>query len=198
MAIDQSVINFAVYEDSVEYLGMSKATLPDVTFLTQSISGAGVGGNVEAVILGHLEAMTLGLEFRTTTPQSVRLSELRRHSIDLRVANQYEDPVSGVVEARKEKHIFVVVPKSTKGGTIAPATPTSGSGEYAVRYWATYINGKKVRELDPPQLHLLHQRCGLSGRCPCGPGQVIRICRSAGAAFCSPGLFFERERSYPA
>ena len=67
MAIDQSVINFAVYEDSVEYLGMSKVTLPDVTFLTQSISGAGVGGNVEAVILGHLEAMTLGLEFRTTT-----------------------------------------------------------------------------------------------------------------------------------
>lgn len=43
----------------------------------------------------------------------------------------------------------MVVPKSTKGGTIAPATPTSGSGEYAVRYWATYINGKKVRELDP-------------------------------------------------
>ena len=142
MAIDQSVINFAVYEDSVEYLGMSKVTLPDVTFLTQSISGAGVGGNVEAVILGHLEAMTLGLEFRTTTPQSV-------HSIDLRVANQYEDPVAGTVEARKEKHIFVVVPKSTKGGTIAPATPTSGSGEYAGRYWATYINGKKVRELDP-------------------------------------------------
>ena len=61
MAIDQSVINFAVYEDSVEYLGMSKVTLPDVTFLTQSISGAGVGGNVEAVILGHLEAMTLGI-----------------------------------------------------------------------------------------------------------------------------------------
>ena len=149
MAIDQSVINFAVYEDSVEYLGVSKVTLPDVTFLTQSISGAGVGGNVEAVILGHLEAMTLGLEFRTTTPQSVQLSELRRHSIDLRVANQYEDPVAGTVEARKEKHIFVVVPKSTKGGAIAPATPTSGSGEYAVRYWATYINGKKVRELDP-------------------------------------------------
>ena len=61
MAIDQSVINFAVYEDSVEYLGMSKATLSDVTFLTQSISGAGVGGYVEAVILGSFEAITLGL-----------------------------------------------------------------------------------------------------------------------------------------
>ena len=59
MAIDQSIINFAVYEDSIEYAGMAKATLPDVTFLTQSISGAGIGGNIDAVILGHLEAMTL-------------------------------------------------------------------------------------------------------------------------------------------
>ena len=30
-----------------------------------------------------------------------------------------------------------------------PATPANGSGEYAVRYWATYLEGKKVRELDP-------------------------------------------------
>ena len=147
--MDQSVINFAVYEDSVEYEGMAQATLPDMTFLTQSVSGAGIGGNIEAIILGHLEAMTLGLNFRTTTPQSVKLAEQRRHQIDLRVANQYEDPINGTVEARAEKHIFVVIPKSTKGGTIAPATPTSGSGEYAVRYWATYINGKNVREIDP-------------------------------------------------
>lgn len=35
MAIDQSIINFAVYEDSIEYAGMAKATLPDVTFLTR-------------------------------------------------------------------------------------------------------------------------------------------------------------------
>ena len=39
--MDQSVINFAVYEDSKEYVGMAKVTLPDLTALTQSISGAG-------------------------------------------------------------------------------------------------------------------------------------------------------------
>ena len=97
MAIDQSIINFAVYEDSIEYAGMAKVTLPDVTFLTQSISGAGIGGNIDAVILGHLEAMTLGLEFRTTTAQSIKLSEIRRHQIDLRVPVQYEDPINGTI-----------------------------------------------------------------------------------------------------
>ena len=44
--MDQSIINFKVYEDSVEYVGMAQATLPDLTALTQSISGAGIAGNV--------------------------------------------------------------------------------------------------------------------------------------------------------
>lgn len=86
--MDQSIINFKVYEDSVEYVGMAQATLPDLTALTQSISGAGIAGNVESVILGHFDAMTLGLNFRTVTDQSVKLSEPRRHTIDLRVAQQ--------------------------------------------------------------------------------------------------------------
>lgn len=147
--MDQSVINFAVYEDSVEMLGMAKATLPDLTWLTQNISGAGIGGNVEAVILGHSDAMTLGLNFRTTSEHAIKLSEPRRHNIDLRIAQQGEDTVAGKVKVQPVKHIFVVIPKTDKGGSVAPAASTDGSGEYAVRYWATYIDGKKVREIDP-------------------------------------------------
>lgn len=146
--MDQSVINFAVYEDSTEFVGLAKVTLPDLTALTQSISGAGIAGNVESVLLGHYEAMTLGLSFRNTTKQVIRLAEPRRHNIDLRVAQQDEDTVKGTVATRSVKHVMVVIPKSTKGGTVAPATPTDGSGEYAVRYWATYIDGKKVQEID--------------------------------------------------
>lgn len=147
--IDESIINFAVYEDSVEYVGMAKASLPDLTALTQTISGAGIAGNVEAVILGHFDAMTLGLEFRTTTEQAIKLSEPRRHTIDLRVAQQIEDTVAGTVKVQAVKHLFVVVPKKDAGGSIAPAAPVDASGEYAVRYWATYIEGVKKREIDP-------------------------------------------------
>ena len=54
--VDQSTINWAVYEDNTEYAGMAQATLPNLTALTQSISGAGIAGNVDAVILGHFDA----------------------------------------------------------------------------------------------------------------------------------------------
>lgn len=147
--MDQSVINFDVYEDSIEYVGMAQATLPNLTSLVQSISGAGIAGNVEAVILGHFDAMSLGLSFRTTTAQSIKLSEPRRHNIDLRVAQQEEDPIAGEVVVRAVKHVLVVIPKTETGGTIAPASPMDASGEYAVRYWATFIDGALVREIDP-------------------------------------------------
>lgn len=146
---DESVINFAVYEDSVEYVGMASVTLPNLTSITQTLSGAGIAGNVEVPILGHYDVMSLGLNFRTTTAQSIKLSEPRRHNIDLRAAQQTEDTVAGTVKVQNVKHVLVVVPKTETGGSIAPASPTNGSGEYSVRYWATYIDGVKVREIDP-------------------------------------------------
>lgn len=91
MSVDQSVINFSVYEDANDFLGMASATLPNLDALTQSISGAGIAGNVEAVIIGHLNAMTTQLSFRTFSEGSVKLSEPREHHIDLRVAQQVFD-----------------------------------------------------------------------------------------------------------
>ena len=146
---DESVINFAVYEDSVEYVGMAGVTLPNLATIVQTLSGAGIAGNVEVPVLGHYDVMSLTLNFRTTTEHSVRLSEPRRHNIDLRMAQQIEDTVAGEVKVQSIKHVLVVVPKTDTGGTVAPAAPTNGSGEYSVRYWATYIDGAKVREIDP-------------------------------------------------
>ena len=98
--------------------------------------------------LFNLDNVIMTPHMAATTEQSVRLSEPRRHNIDLRAAQQIEDTVAGEVKVQSIKHVLVVVPKTDTGGTIAPAAPTNGSGEYSVRYWATYIDGKKVREVD--------------------------------------------------
>ncbi|NMA36992.1 MAG: phage major tail tube protein [Papillibacter sp.] len=156
--IDQSVIDFAVYEDSVEFMGITRATLPDLTALTQTISGAGIAGNIESVIVGHFEAMTLELSFRNVTNHAIKLAEPRRHTIDLREVLQTEDTVSGAIETGRQKHIFVVNPKKFAPGSVAPASPNDASGEYAVRYWATYIDGVKVMEIDP-----INYKCFING-----------------------------------
>ena len=147
--MDQSVINFAVYEDGTELLGMASVAMPEYNPLVQTIAGAGIAGNVEAAILGHMDTMTLTLNFRTTTRAAVHLSAPGRHTIELRAAVQNENPVSGNIEVTGEKHVMVVIPKSHKVGNIVPAAATDASGDYSVRYWKTSIDGQVVRELDP-------------------------------------------------
>lgn len=147
--IDEVITNFAVYEDATEYMGMSEVTLPEVTNLVEEISGAGIAGNVEAVILGHIEAMTLTLNFRTVTSASIKLAEPRIHHIDLRAAQQETNTRAGTTEVRAVKHVMKVKPKKYTPGKLAAASTADANGEYAVSYYAIYIDGKKTMEIDP-------------------------------------------------
>lgn len=147
--VDETVIGFAVYEDATEYYGMSEVTLPEISNLTEEISGAGMGGKVEAVILGAIEAMTTTLNFRTVTKNAIKLHEPREHKIDLRVAQQNKNTTKGVTEVGRVKHLLTLMPKKLNPGKVATASAAEVSGEYATTYFATYIDGKKMLEIDP-------------------------------------------------
>lgn len=147
--VDETVIGFAVYEDATEYFGMSEVTLPEISNLTEEISGAGIGGKVESVILGAIEAMTTTLNFRTVTKNAIKLHEPREHKIDLRAAQQQKDTTKGVTEVVKVKHLLTLTPKKLNPGKVATASAAEVSGEYATTYFATYIDGKKMLEIDP-------------------------------------------------
>lgn len=149
MAVDQVIQNFKVYEDAKEFLGVADATLPSLAFLTASLSGAGIAGNIDTIVKGHVDAMTLSINFRTMTKEALNLSTPDRHQIEFRGARQDEDPVAGRLEVIPVKHVFVVLPKSYDAGKFAPASTSDASGEYAVRYWAHYVNGEKILEVDP-------------------------------------------------
>ena len=86
--VDELVINYAIYEDATEYLGTTEVTLPDLEYMTEELSGAGIAGNIEEIIIGHLNAMSTTFNFRTVTEAAVTLMEPRVHRIDLRVAQQ--------------------------------------------------------------------------------------------------------------
>ena len=146
--IDEVVINYAVYEEATEYYGMAEVTLPEISNMTEEVKGAGISGTFESVILGHIEAMSLTLNFRTLTKEAIKLAEPRDHKIDLRVAQQSNDTVKGTTVVTAVKHILVVKPKKLNPGKVAPASPAEASGEYAVTYFATFIDGNKVLEID--------------------------------------------------
>ncbi len=145
----EAYIDFLVYRNSREMMGVAKAKLPDIKFLTQTISGAGVAGNVESVLKGMMDTMTLGLDFISATDAAVELAAPVKHNIDLRAAEQQWNRTNARSEVASTKYVLVVIPKTTSPGGIAPASPADASGEYAVYYYAAYKGKKQLWEIDP-------------------------------------------------
>ena len=155
---DQATINYSVFEGSTRFLGTASADLPNISFLTTTLNGSGIGGNIEAVIRGMVDTMTLTLKFRNLQSEAASLITPERHTIELRVVMQVENPVSGELEELPAKHVFTVAPKTLNGGSIAPASTGDPSGEYAVRYWAYYVNSEEQFMIDP-----LNSICRING-----------------------------------
>ena len=147
MSFEVGTVDCAVYEGPTEFIGISSVKLPDKNQKTITISGAGIGGDVEVPVIGHYDAMTLEMNFRNYSPRVARLREHREHQIELRVAQQCEDPVLGQLVTEAVKHVFVVIPKGASGGTVAPASPSDITIAFSVRHWATYVNGKLLDEI---------------------------------------------------
>lgn len=157
--VDELVINYAVYEDATEYMGTTEATLPDLEFMAEELSGAGIAGNVEEIIIGHINAMTTTLNFRTVGKAAVKLMEPRVHNLDLRVAQQQMDMRTSTTNVTAVKHVMKVKPKKTALGKVAAASTADVSGEYAVSYYAMYLDGQLVSEIDP-----LNFKCYINGK----------------------------------
>lgn len=148
-AIDQATVNFSVYENIQEYLGIASVTLPSLAWMTQQMSGSGIGGNIEAVLCGMVDAMTLTMNFRQFNEQALSLCSPEVHNITLRVAQQQENTIKGANQIQGVKHTFRMIPKSLSGGNVAPASTGDPSGEYAVRYWKAVVDNKVWIEIDP-------------------------------------------------
>ena len=82
MKIENGVTNFAVYEDATEYYGMAEVTLPEITQISEEVKGAGIAGTLDGTFVGHLEAMSLTLNFRSVTTDAIKLAEPRKHILN--------------------------------------------------------------------------------------------------------------------
>lgn len=147
--IDELIVNFALYEDATEYLGMAEVTFPEISNLAEEINGAGIAGNVEAVVIGHLEAMTTTLTFRTVTAAAVKLNEPRVHNIDCRVAQQNYNTRTAQTSTSSVKHILKLFPKKFAPGKAAVASTADASRRICNKVLCNVSGWEKVVEVDP-------------------------------------------------
>ncbi len=148
MAFTETITAFQLYENATDYYGIADIQLPELNQITEEIDGAGVAGKYTSVIIGHLEAMKMTLNMRNPTAIAYQLFTPEEHQLDLRANMQERDHVKGVHNVAV-KHVIKARPLNLKPGKVGMYTTGDASVEYAVDYFATYIDGKEVLVADP-------------------------------------------------
>lgn len=145
----EAYIDFEVYEDATNFMGISQVTLPNINYLTQQLTGAGIGGTVNAVLIGMVDAMTTTFNFRSALDAAANLLTPTSHHVDLRVAEQYWNVPNVERDVLADKYVMVMSPMNMTPGTVAPASLSDTSCEFSVTYYAAFKDGEKIWEIDP-------------------------------------------------
>ncbi|QHJ79165.1 MAG: hypothetical protein [Caudoviricetes sp.] len=146
--IPERLINFNVYAGDNVLLGVADVELPEITKMTDTISGAGIAGEIESSVLGHFESMEATINYRTVQRVAAELLSSRARQLTLRGAQQVHDASTGETVVQRVRVTMNVQNKGFALGTFAPASNTDSSGTYEVTYLALYIDDKEVLIID--------------------------------------------------
>lgn len=148
LGIPEKLINFRVYRNGSQFLGVAQITLPQIQAMTASIKGSGIAGEVDAVVTGHYQSMSETLQFRTPTNACTILAAPTTHELDARGSIDVIEPLTGVRSKSSMKVWTKCLPKNTNLGKYEPATTMDSEIEMEVYAIGIWIDGEECIYID--------------------------------------------------
>ncbi len=150
MKIPQVVNRYNMYRGGGKLVGMTgEVELPSVTMLTDTLEGAGTGGNMDVPVIGLTENMDIRIPFMCMSRDMFDLANPNEAAdLTLRGAIQGTDPATGKIS-------YVSVAISVRGTVkeIVPGTVKAGgrmesSVTLALSYYKISLDGETALEID--------------------------------------------------
>lgn len=145
---------YEVFVEGTRKLGTADVTLPELKYKTETLSGAGIGGDIEMGTPGQTESMELGLTWRTINEDGVSLMAMQSHDLELRGANQHYDAGTGKFIRHAVKINVRGIPKSGNLGKFEMASRSDMETTLEALYLKITMDGKKMVEID--KLNYIH------------------------------------------
>lgn len=146
--IPERLINFRVYNNSNDLLGIATVELPEIEAMSDTVSGAGIAGEVESPVLGHFSPMQTSFSWRTIEKAAMTLAQQKAHAVEVRGSQQVYDAANGTYSTVPVRVSMRIVPKNVSLGSFEPGSTTDSEQEFEVLYIKVFLNGKEVLEID--------------------------------------------------
>lgn len=152
--VRDKLINFEVFIAGGRKLGMADITLPNIEYKTATLSGAGVGGDIEMPTPGHTNSMELEINWRTLNEDVTKLLAMKAHDLEIRGSNEQYDAGTGAITTEPVKINVRSLPKKGDIGSFKPADHTDTKSTLEIVYLKIAVAGKVTTEID--KLNYIH------------------------------------------
>ena len=141
---------YNVYNKGKKFVGVSdEVTLPDFEALTETLSGAGILGEIDEPLLGHFGASEIEIPFRTIDEEMFNLMN-QQSAVDLtlRMSTQAIDQATMKTDFMPSRVVIKGKNKALTGGKVKLGSGTGSSIKVEILYILIEVNKKKKFELD--------------------------------------------------
>ena len=149
MLIPEKLSNYMLYTDgSRTQTALVDVDLPELQFMTETISGAGIAGEIESITAGHTSPLTLGLNIRALIGEDFTLLEPRAYNLEIKAGIQSFDKTANSFL------LSVAFPTDTFPKDIVFGIPLAKMLNFpcsifpAVDYLKVEYDGEEVLEID--------------------------------------------------
>lgn len=152
MIYANKTVQYAVYDRSS---GTAKfvedtttLTRPSLENLTDTISGAGILGEIDMPTLAQLASMTYEIGLRRENPSAIKLFEQKTQELEIRWVTDTVDSATGNSAVSASKDIIKGRPKTLEQGTIENNAAQAGNLILEVLYFKHIQDGVTLIEID--------------------------------------------------
>ncbi len=146
--LDDKLKDFLMYEGANKFLGTVDVTLPEIAFMADTMSGAGIAGEIETPALGMVQTMSIAINFKNIEDNQFALINGKSKQLEFRGSVQKFNPTSGEIEEQAIRVVTKCLPKKFALGTLAKASAMGSNAEFECTYLKVFIDGKEVAEVD--------------------------------------------------
>lgn len=150
MKLATKVNAYNVYLDGNKLVGISdEVTLPDFEALTETLSGAGILGELDEPLLGHFKASEMEIPFRTLEEHMFRLASMSKAlNLTLRASTQTIDTGNINTGAMPSRIVIKGKNKAITGGKVKQGEGTGSSIKVEITYILIEVDKTPMFELD--------------------------------------------------
>ncbi|MBR0278790.1 MAG: phage major tail tube protein [Synergistaceae bacterium] len=146
--IPEKSINFSVYLNGEDELGIAEGTIPALEAMTSEVKGAGIAGVVESPVLGHFNSTNFSLTWRTVTNNFMKLFDHVTNDIELFAGLQQYDAGLGVYRVAPLHVYMKAITKTSTPGNLTVGDNMDTQTEFEVLYMKIELDGKERVEMD--------------------------------------------------